>query len=76
MEEKEILCEVCHKPVDKHNSITLVDGNVIQYYHWSCFYKISKQTTESLSKAIGNFRDAVKNKKVNVKPFELEDKKN
>ena len=75
MEEKEILCEVCHKPVDKHNSIALVDGSVIQYWHWGCFFKISKQTTESLSKAINNFRDAVKNKKVNVKPFELEDKK-
>jgi len=76
MEEKEILCEVCHKPVDKHNSIALVDDNSIQYYHWGCFYKISKQMTESLSKAIGNFRDEVKNKKVKVKPFELEDKKN
>jgi len=75
VEEKEILCEVCHKPVDKHNSITLVDGNIIQYYHWGCFGKISKQTTESLSKAIDNFRGAVKDKKVNVKQFELEGKK-
>ena len=77
VEEKEILCEVCHKPVDKHNSIALVDGSIIQYWHWECFGKISKRQADFMSKAIDNFRDAVENKKANIKlkPFKLEEKK-
>ena len=77
-EEEEILCEVCHKPIDKFNSIILLDGSITRYWHWECFGKINKQTTEFLSKTMDNFIDAVENKKANIKlkPFKLEDKKN
>ena len=71
VEEKEILCEVCHEPVDKYNSVALVDGSIIKYWHWDCFSKINKQQTDLLSKTIDNFRDAVENKKVNVKSFSM-----
>jgi len=75
--EEEILCEACHKPVDKFNSIILLDGSITRYWHWECFGKINKQTTEFLSKTMDNFIDAVENKKANIKlkPFKLEDKK-